>query len=138
MPATLQLSIAHKHLGDSTLAVAIVDEQPVGIDLERIEERSTEFLVLTFNAAEMALFSNRNAAAEYTRGWVAKEVVAKAAGTGLQGRPRDYVIEARDGDCLCVNGHWVVTHPLRDCIVGWSLPAAPQEPAEAIAEAAQG
>jgi hypothetical protein len=48
-------------------------------------------------------------------------VVAKLQGTGLQGRLHDFVITARDSDCFCVNGHWVVTHALRDCILGWSL-----------------
>lgn len=134
LPEGLQVSLAHK----GKLAVAIVGEQPVGIDIERIEPREPGFLEMAFTPAELALLAGADPDAEYTRGWVAKEVVAKAAGTGLQGRPRDYVIEARDGDCLCVNGRWVVTHPLRDCIVGWSLPAAPQERAEAIAEAAQG
>lgn len=121
VPGDLQISIAHKNLKGSTLAVAIVDEQPVGIDLEVIEERSAEFLELTFSAGELALFSKDDAAAEYTRGWVAKEVVAKLQGSGLQGRPRDFVISARDSDCFCVNGYWVVTHALRDCILGWSL-----------------
>ena len=52
---------------------------------------------------------------------MAKEVVAKLQGSGLQGRPHDFVISARDSDCFCVNGYWVVTHALRDCILGWSL-----------------
>jgi len=118
VPEALHLSIAHK----DTLAAAIVGEHPVGIDIERIEPREEGFLALAFSEAERALLAEEDAAAGATRGWVAKEVVAKAAGTGLQGRPRDFVIEARDGDCLCVDGHWVVTHRLRDCIVGWSLP----------------
>ncbi|MDP3856694.1 MAG: beta-ketoacyl synthase N-terminal-like domain-containing protein [Stagnimonas sp.] len=119
LPAGLHLSLAHK----GGLAVAIVGEQPVGIDLERIAPREAGFVELAFTPAELAWLSDGDRDTELTRGWVAKEVAAKAAGTGLQGRPRDFVIEARDGDCLCVNGHWVVSHPLRDCIVGWSLPA---------------
>jgi phosphopantetheinyl transferase len=126
VPGTLHISIAHKNIKGSTLAVAIVDEQPVGIDIEVIEQRSGDFLDLTFSKREMAMFSENDAAAEYTRGWVAKEVVAKLQGTGLQGRLHDFNISARDGDCFCVNGYWVVTHALRDCILGWSLapPAA--------------
>jgi len=57
----------------------------------------------------------------YTRGWVAKEVVAKAAGTGLGGHLRDYIVTARDGDCLLINDRWVVTHHLHDHVLGWSL-----------------
>jgi acyl transferase domain-containing protein/phosphopantetheinyl transferase len=120
LPPGLHLSLAHK----GNLAVAIVSTQPVGIDLERIEPRSDSFLEMAFTPDELALLAGTDAATEHTRGWVAKEVAAKAAGTGLQGRLRDFVIEARDGDCLCVNGHWVVTHPLRDGIVGWSLPSS--------------
>jgi len=121
VPGSLKISIAHKNLKGSTLAVAIVDEQPVGIDLEIIEPRTQSFIELTFAASEIALLNGADPASEYTRGWVAKEAIAKLQGTGLQGRPRDFVITARDGDCFCVNGHWVVTHALRECIVGWSL-----------------
>ena len=32
------------------------------------------------------------------RAWTVKEAAAKAAGTGLQGRPRDFVIREIDGD----------------------------------------
>lgn len=127
LPPGLHLSLAHK----GQLAVAIVGEQPVGIDLEKVEPRDSGFVELAFAPPELAvLLDGEPADSAYTRGWVAKEVVAKAAGTGLQGRPRDFVIEARDGDCLRVNGHWVVTHPLRDCIVGWSLPAGVRESEE--------
>jgi phosphopantetheinyl transferase len=127
VPESLHLSIAHK----DNLAAAIVGEQPVGIDIERIEPREESFLALAFSEAERGFLMEEDAAAGATRGWVAKEVVAKAAGTGLQGRLHDFVIEARDGDCLCVNGHWVVTHRLRDCIVGWSLPL-PGQPAASV------
>jgi phosphopantetheinyl transferase len=121
MPDSLHISLAHKSLKGNTLAVAIVGEQPVGIDLEVIEPRTPGFLALTFTEGELGLLSGTDIAAEYTRGWVAKEVAAKVRGTGLQGRPHDLLITARDGDCFCVDGHWVVTHPLRDCIIGWSL-----------------
>jgi phosphopantetheinyl transferase len=121
VPDTLKISIAHKNLKGSTLAVAIVDEQPVGIDIEMIELRPANFIELTFSSAELALLNGADAATEHTRGWVAKEAIAKLQGTGLQGRPQDFAITARDGDCFCVNGYWVVTHALRDCIVGWSL-----------------
>lgn len=117
VPDTLHISISHK----DALALAIVSEQPVGIDIERVEAREESFLALAFTAAERKFLAGADAAAEYARGWVAKEVVAKLGGTGLDGRPHDFVIEARDGDCLCVNGRWVVTHPLREYVIGWSL-----------------
>ena len=124
VPAGLHISIAHK----GTLAAAIVGDVPVGIDIEHVESREAGFIELAFSPDERKLLlladANANADIEYTRGWVAKEVAAKAAGTGLGGQPLAFVIEAREGDCLRVNGHWVVTHPLRDSIVGWSLSAS--------------
>jgi phosphopantetheinyl transferase (holo-ACP synthase)/acyl carrier protein len=121
VPETLHLSISHK----DALAAAIVGEQPVGIDIERIEAHEEGVLSLMFSEAERALLlTDEDAAAGAARGWVAKEVAAKAAGTGLGGRPRDFVIDARDSDRLCVNGLWVETRRLRDCIIGWSLPAS--------------
>jgi phosphopantetheinyl transferase len=117
VPESLHVSLAHK----DALAVAIVGEHPVGIDIERIEAREESFVALVFSSAERELLAGEDEAAAYTRGWVVKEVVAKAAGTGLGGRLRDFVIEARDGDCFRVNGQWVVTHRLRDFIAGWSL-----------------
>jgi acyl transferase domain-containing protein/phosphopantetheinyl transferase len=122
VPDTLHVSLSHK----GSLAVAIVGERPVGIDIETIEPREESFLAMVFSAAERRLLKDSDA--EYARGWVVKEVAAKIAGTGLGGRMRDFVIEARDDDCFRVNGHWIVTHELRDRIVGWSLPheALPQ------------
>lgn len=117
VPDSLCVSISHK----ATLAVAIVDVQPVGIDIETIEPRDAGFLQMVFNDAELALLAGENAAAAHTRGWVVKEVAAKMAGTGLGGKLHKFVIEERNGDCFRVNGHWIVTHPLRDCILGWSL-----------------
>lgn len=132
VPAGLYLSIAHK----DRLAAAIVAETPVGIDIERIEPRDAGFVDMVFSLEECALLAGGDPATEFTRGWVAKEVAAKAAGTGLGGRPRDFVIEAREGDCLRVNGHWVATHLLRDIIIGWSIGAAPAVPSHIAAAAA--
>lgn len=128
VPDTLHVSLSHK----GSLAVAIVGEQPVGIDIETVEPREESFLAMVFSAAERRLLKDSDA--EYARGWVVKEVAAKIAGTGLGGRLRDFVIEARDGDCFRVNGHWIVTHPLRDCIVGWSLAVAALPAPEAAFE----
>ncbi|WP_051361927.1 type I polyketide synthase [Solimonas soli] len=123
VPAALQISIAHK----DTLAAAIVGAQAVGIDLERIEARDPGFVAMAFTPAERALLlgtDNAVADIEWTRGWVAKEAAAKAARTGLGGHLRDTVIEARDGDCLRVNGRWIVTHVLPGHVLGWTVDAA--------------
>jgi 3-oxoacyl-(acyl-carrier-protein) synthase/phosphopantetheinyl transferase len=115
--ADLSVSISHK----DSFAAAIVGSGRVGIDIERIEPREESFLALVFSPAERGLLVADDPATGFARLWVAKEVVAKQARTGLAGRPLDFVIQARDGDCFCVNGSWVVTHTLRDYIVGWSL-----------------
>jgi acyl transferase domain-containing protein/phosphopantetheinyl transferase len=117
VPDTLHVSLSHK----DRIAVAIVGERPVGIDIERIEPRTQGFADITFSQQEQALLAGEDFDVACTRGWVAKEAIAKAHGTGLQGRLGDFLIDARDGDCLRVNGRWVVTHRLDDYIVGWLL-----------------
>lgn len=117
-PSSLCLSVSHK----GRWAAAIVGEHAVGIDLERIEVRSKPFLAIVFAVAERQWLNAADGGEDATRGWVAKEVAAKIAGTGLCGRLRDFEIEVRDGNHFCVNGRWIVTRMLDDVIVGWSLP----------------
>lgn len=120
VPWGLHLSIAHKSVPGGILAGAIVGEHPVGIDLETIAPREEGFLDLAFSEAERSLLAGDDLPSEYTRGWVAKEVAAKASGYGLRGAPRRYVISAREGEALCANGHWVATLSLGGYVVGWS------------------
>lgn len=119
VPSGLHVSLAHK----DHLAAAIVGHEPVGIDIERVAARDAGFLSLVFSAPELDLLlrAGEPEALAHTRGWVAKEVMAKAAGTGLGGHLHEVVITARDGDCLRINGRWVVTHALPDYVIGWSL-----------------
>jgi len=119
VPAGLCISISHK----DQIAAAAVAAGPLGIDIERIEARTPEFANLAFTAAERALLGAEDEAAGLTRLWVAKEAAAKQAGTGLGGRPKDFVGDARDGDAWRVNGIWVATVVLNDCVLGWTLPA---------------
>ncbi len=115
VPNGLHISIAHK----DRFAVAMVGTRPVGIDIERIEPRAESFLSLAFTATERALFNEADDVAA-ARFWVAKEARAKQAGTGLQGRPGDFEIEARSANTLCVNGCWVTTTRLDNYILGWT------------------
>jgi acyl transferase domain-containing protein/phosphopantetheinyl transferase len=117
VPDSLHVSLSHK----DRFAVAIAGERPVGIDIERIETRTQGFADLAFSQQEQALFAGEAFDIACTRAWVVKEVAAKARGTGLQGRLREYVVDRRDGDCFRVNGRWVVTHRLDNYIVGWLL-----------------
>jgi phosphopantetheinyl transferase len=115
VPAGLKISISHK----GRFAAAIVATQEVGIDIERIEPREPGFLDLAFTPAERALFG-ADEALSATRFWVAKEVAAKQAGTGFQGRPKDFVIDAQSNDKIRVNKIWVSTERLDDFILGWT------------------
>ena len=116
VPPGLRLSLAHK----DGWAVAIVAEAPVGVDLETLAERDPGFGEFAFAEAELEWLAGEPDAVAWTRGWVAKEVCGKRLETGIGGQLRRLVIEARDGDRLCVNGHWVATRRFRDLMLGWS------------------
>jgi phosphopantetheinyl transferase len=120
IPKDWQVSIAHK----GKLAAAIVGENAVGIDIEHVDARDEGFMSLAFAPAERVLMQAEPQDIAATRFWVAKEAVAKAGGTGLTGRPQDFIVEARDGNCVRVNGIWVVTHMLHDHVIGWTLNGA--------------
>jgi phosphopantetheinyl transferase len=100
------VSLAHTENG----AVAIAATVPVGIDLEPIDRDARAILPSFATVEERELMDA--VATDYfgetapTRLWCAKEAVAKALGTGLQGRPRDFealAIEA-NGDFLMQHG----------------------------------
>jgi 3-oxoacyl-(acyl-carrier-protein) synthase/malonyl CoA-acyl carrier protein transacylase/phosphopantetheinyl transferase (holo-ACP synthase) len=113
----LRVSVAHKE----TLAVALVAEgADVGIDIERIEPRPADFVRAAFTEAELGLLAHADRDEWLTRAWVAKEAVAKARGTGLQGDPRRFVLSAIDGARLRVDGVWVCTRREGEHIVGWT------------------
>src|SRR5690606_16701610 len=87
----LRVSIAHT----TGIGVALVREGvDVGIDVEVVEPRAATFEATALTEGERALVpaldGGRDAA--LTLLWAAKEAAAKAAGTGLQGRPRDHEI----------------------------------------------
>src|SRR5262249_30947045 len=87
----LRVSVAHK----DDIAVAIVGEGDVGIDIERIEPRTETFAGIAYTAAERALGDDSE---EWqTRLWAAKEAVAKARGTGITD-PKRFEVTAREGD----------------------------------------
>lgn len=136
-PGDLRVSLAHTLGGRGAPPVGIgvaiaADGVDVGIDLERVTERADTFASVAMTEAEQRLFaqvfghlSGRDRDRELTRWWTAKEAVAKALGTGLQGRPRDFeVIDVRhpgsslhsghDGPDLQIRDRWVATasiHP---------------------------
>ena len=114
----LSISIAHK----GSVAVAMVhDSAAVGVDIETIEPRTERFLKDAFTADERALLPATQRDIWATRFWCAKEAAGKAAGTGLDGSPRQIVISAVDGERVCANGRWVDTTEFKGHIVGWTV-----------------
>ncbi len=109
----LHLSIAHSaHVGVAQLSA----DGPVGIDVERVKPRGEGFSALAFTDSERTILGNAGRDANtdgaaydvrLTAMWAAKEAVAKAAGTGLQGRPSDWLISEIQGDRIRVNDTWV-------------------------------
>ncbi|KZM71906.1 type I polyketide synthase [Nocardia terpenica] len=106
----LTVSIAHRR--EAAVAIARPSSgtggPAVGIDIEEVTERAGGTHEIALGAAERALLSARCAATGepealwFTRFWTAKEAVAKAEGTGLQGRPRDFAVVAAEPSELAV------------------------------------
>ena len=119
----LHVSLAHRR-GVAVAAVgpgaAGFDEaaRHVGVDVELVEPRSATFAGLMMRAPEAKLGQGRPRDEWLTAVWTAKEAVAKADGTGLRGRPKDWAVQAVDGDWLLVDGRWVETTREGDLVVG--------------------
>jgi phosphopantetheinyl transferase len=115
-----EVSLAHT----GSLAAALVGNPGcsswVGIDIEQIKDRDDRTVAAILTDAECRLLDALcSSVAErpswVTRFWAAKEAVAKAAGTGLGGRPHRFVVERVEGDRLLVtagggaSSRWVQT-----------------------------
>ncbi len=121
----LRVSISHR-LG---VGVAIVgDGVDVGIDVEHVEGRPDSFELAALSKKERARFEDlpdidRESVRELelTRWWAAKEAAAKAAGTGMQGRPKDWKVVAVDGDRLRIGDRWIATTVIDgDLVAAWT------------------
>jgi len=102
----LSVSIAHC---DGLAVAAVSDDGPVGIDIERIDDRGERFLRDAFTPAERALLPEDNRWAWVTAFWCAKEAVGKAKGTGLAGHPKTLSIVEIDGQRIRIDDFWVET-----------------------------
>jgi acyl transferase domain-containing protein len=133
-----QVSLAHT----GSLAAALVStpgRSPgvgpgIGIDIERITDRDDRTVAAILSDAERRLLDAVcSSVAErlnwVTRFWAAKEAVAKAAGTGLGGRPHRFAVERVEGDRLLVSAgdgapsRWVRTGVGAECepyAVAWT------------------
>ncbi|SDK05231.1 type I polyketide synthase [Streptomyces indicus] len=135
----MDVSLAHCR----EAAVALVRERgPVGIDIEEITERPAATVDAVLGAGERALYEALGADPEaLARIWAAKEAAAKAEGTGIQGRPRDFTVTAEGPetpggtDALTVRTPSGATHrvrlttaanppglPARRYVVAWTEP----------------
>ncbi len=110
------MSLAHS----GPFAAAIVGRDgSVGIDLELVSDAPAEAALLTPEERDLleTIAPGTGSAPEratwVTRFWTAKEAVAKAAGTGLGGRPARFVVTRVENDRLLVVvdgvGRWVTT-----------------------------
>jgi phosphopantetheine--protein transferase-like protein len=126
--ADLRLSLSHKR----AFAAAIVEEgREPGIDVERVTERDDGFEDTTFSAVERALLPGADDAGPgdrpgdrnewIARFWAAKEAVAKAQGTGLEGQPASFPVTNVVGDRLTVAGWTVNTLRDGDFVVAWTI-----------------
>jgi phosphopantetheinyl transferase len=102
-----EVSLAHT----GSLAAALVGRPGappgVGIDIERVEDRDDRTVAAILTEAERALIDRLcppgpGRSSWVTRFWAAKEAIAKAAGTGLGGRPHRFVVKRVAGDRLLV------------------------------------
>ncbi|SDQ87099.1 Phosphopantetheinyl transferase [Streptomyces sp. KS_16] len=137
LAAGLHLSLAHK----DHVAVALAHRAgPVGIDIEPVtgDPRALEQIVLT--PAESRLADGLQArgatggtgrAYWLTALWCAKEAAAKAAGSGLGGRPLDWTVTSAPGGALRVDSpdgrhHLVHVDSVHDLsahhVVAWTGP----------------
>lgn len=119
--AQLELSIAHK----DNIAVAIASKNAIGIDIERIEARTDEFLDLALASTEQALVeagTTQEIAKDelVTRIWSAKEAIAKKQGTGLEGKPKNFVVEEINDARMKINGQWVSSKTIGNYVITWT------------------
>lgn len=105
----LDVSLAHRAEAAVALVRAGTPGGPgVGIDLEEVVARPATTLSVALGPAELDLLAACRAAHGgsealwFTRFWAAKEAVAKAEGTGLGGRPRDFAVVRADPSALLV------------------------------------
>ncbi|MER7183965.1 beta-ketoacyl synthase N-terminal-like domain-containing protein [Streptomyces hyaluromycini] len=151
LPA-LDVSLAHR----AEAAVAIVRPHTPGpgpgIDLEEVADRDPAAIQAALGADELRLLHalsedgpGGSRSLWFTRFWAAKEAVAKAEGTGFDGRPRDFTVleAAPDGSRLLVSGRLERAYPVhcapvrnppalpdRDYVVAWTTGPAAADPEE--------
>ncbi|MCL2482563.1 MAG: 4'-phosphopantetheinyl transferase superfamily protein [Propionibacteriaceae bacterium] len=114
----IEVSIAHK----DSRGVAAISENPVGIDIERIDAKEPSFWNLVFTDSEKALLETSPDRDEWAiRFWVAKEAYGKMLGEGLKGDPKRYVVDRIDQQDLYI-GETRITTMIHSgtYVIGWT------------------
>lgn len=113
----MSVSLAHKY----TDSVAIASlKGPVGIDIEKIENRSEDFTSVALHPEEKTLIAGKDGPEWITRCWVAKEAYGKYLGLGLQGSPLRYRIRDIIGEDLFIEDIVITTFKYKNYIIGWT------------------
>ena len=107
----LQVSLAHTEWAAAAVVAGPGDPAP-GIDIEAEAPRHERFASLTLAPEEVALVPGEPGPGRdlaLTRLWTVKEAAGKAAGVGLEGRPKVLVVDRLDGDTAHVGDRTVAT-----------------------------
>ena len=100
--------------------MSIVSEKSVGIDIETIEERTKDFLEISFTPYELELIKDKDITEWSTRFWVAKEAYGKMLGVGLQGNPKRYEVKRINDDILFIEDCEIRIFKYKNYIIGWT------------------
>jgi Polyketide synthase modules and related proteins len=125
-PFTEPFAVSIAHTAGLAAAIVRPADQGVGIDIEAVADRGQAVEGVALTTAERVLLDQlcqdgtADRATWLTRFWTAKAAVAKAAGTGLRGRPRDFAVAGVDGDRLLVTGGACLETAVRDAPQGHS------------------
>ncbi len=110
----LFISISHKE----GLGVALVRQKStLGIDIEKIDPRESSFEAIAFTAVEQDMIPKQDRYEWITRFWGAKEAFAKSSGLGLQGDPKNIVVEEFKQDRIRIQSSWVQSTKVGSFIV---------------------
>ncbi|MEU6058754.1 beta-ketoacyl synthase N-terminal-like domain-containing protein [Streptomyces sp. NPDC047097] len=136
----LRLSLAHRGRAAVALVRSAESAAAVGIDIEEVADRSLATVRAALGAGELALLAGcagtGGPSLWFTRFWAAKEAAAKAEGTGLGGRPRDFEVTEAAAEALTVTvggrRHLVrctlITDSDRAHVVAWTVTPPEENP----------
>ena len=98
----VEFSLTHT----KTMAFCALSDRPVGIDAETIRPVRPRVPERTMNPHELAwMAASENRDEAFLRLWTAKEAWSKLTGRGLDGRPKEIVLDVGPGEEMGVAGH---------------------------------